>query len=167
MSRGCNAVITTVSLEKRAVGVFASGQGSNFEVGLLARYSGHVRPSIPRPRSSDTKDCFDSEKENVCNICLEVVNHLGTLTKCKHMFCKSCLDQWKETQFQRIYKTTCPICCQSLLFNMTIIEEGWVEQPYGRTPNEDPCEWKLRTFRRRWRQFRMRPHRLKHNSWKK
>ena len=63
----------------------------------------------------------------VCNICFEYVKS-PLLTKCNHMFCEVCLDQWLRIQFQRVHTTTCPMCRHPLPYNMTIPIAGGLEE---------------------------------------
>ncbi|NXS31107.1 DTX3L ligase, partial [Pomatostomus ruficeps] len=44
------------------------------------------------------------EKEEECPICMERIKNKETLEKCKHAFCKSCIDR------AMAYKQACPIC---------------------------------------------------------
>ncbi|NXY17707.1 DTX3L ligase, partial [Atrichornis clamosus] len=44
------------------------------------------------------------EEEEECPICMEIIKNKETLQKCKHAFCKSCIDQ------AMTYKQACPVC---------------------------------------------------------
>ncbi|NWI66180.1 DTX3L ligase, partial [Todus mexicanus] len=46
----------------------------------------------------------EKEKKDQCPICLDKINDKVILTKCKHEFCKSCIDQ------ATTYREACPVC---------------------------------------------------------
>ena len=56
--------------------------------------------------------CLSDENhwaEFTCSICQNLVDHgTSTITKCNHVFCRSCLEEW----FRR--KRSCPVCNQDL-----------------------------------------------------
>ncbi|NXD82844.1 DTX3L ligase, partial [Halcyon senegalensis] len=56
--------------------------------------------------SSEGQDKAKTEEENedVCPICMERIKNKEILRKCKHAFCKNCIDQ------AMAYKQACPVC---------------------------------------------------------
>ncbi|NXN91388.1 DTX3L ligase, partial [Rhinopomastus cyanomelas] len=46
----------------------------------------------------------EDDNKDVCPICLEEIKSKEILTKCKHVFCKTCLEQ------AMTYKQACPVC---------------------------------------------------------
>ena len=68
------------------------------------------------------------EGENVCHICLDVVDEDHTLTPCIHLFCSACLQEWIKKQFLSTLKMTCPTCGKNL---STFASESCIE--YFRT----------------------------------
>ncbi|KFZ50535.1 E3 ubiquitin-protein ligase DTX3L, partial [Podiceps cristatus] len=51
-----------------------------------------------------SKTKTDDNDKDMCPICMERINNKEILKKCKHAFCKSCIDQ------AMAYKKTCPVC---------------------------------------------------------
>ena len=60
----------------------------------------------------DPAICYERSKDKVCGICLDVVlekendeqRRFGLLLKCKHVFCITCIRQWRKR------KLSCPEC---------------------------------------------------------
>ncbi|NXK80088.1 DTX3L ligase, partial [Amazona guildingii] len=46
----------------------------------------------------------EENDKDTCPICMEIIDNKETLRKCKHAFCKNCIDQ------AMTYKQACPIC---------------------------------------------------------
>ena len=42
-----------------------------------------------------------------CSICLETPNDTKVITQCQHLFCRSCLGLWMQTN------KSCPVCKQN------------------------------------------------------
>lgn len=57
---------------------------------------------------NDYEGKHEEIKENSCAICLDDLRNNLVITKCNHMFHKSCLGQWLGNH------STCP-CCRELL----------------------------------------------------
>lgn len=51
------------------------------------------------------KELIDQNKSFTCSICLGII-YLGSILKCGHFFCKSCIHNWLKNHH------TCPICKQ-------------------------------------------------------
>lgn len=59
---------------------------------------------------------FEQSSEE-CTICLYPISPHRYITRCKHTFCKTCLDRWiseKITQLDDLTCLTCPTCRQDL-----------------------------------------------------
>ncbi|NXL45201.1 DTX3L ligase, partial [Podilymbus podiceps] len=57
-------------------------------------------PSFEGQSKTKTED----NDKDMCPICMDRINNKEILKKCKHAFCKSCIDQ------AMAYKKTCPVC---------------------------------------------------------
>ena len=62
-----------------------------------------------------------SEEEDICNICLSVVEDKFSTT-CDHSFCRLCFKKWAKTQFDSILPVTCPTCRNGIGFGISIKE---------------------------------------------
>ena len=54
---------------------------------------------------------IDAKKDD-CSICYSLLNDPDniTMTNCKHIFHKECLNQWKKAQNMQGVSSTCPMC---------------------------------------------------------
>jgi hypothetical protein len=73
--------------------------------------------------------CEKNTDNNTCSICWEELNENTTITLCKHIFHKKCIEEWKE------YQKNCPYCRASfidrvptILFDELIANDGNIEQ---------------------------------------
>ena len=59
-----------------------------------------------------------------CGICLgEIPKSNGALTKCFHLFCRGCLDQWLKDN------STCPMCRQHVCkYRLPVKSESWMRK---------------------------------------
>ena len=57
-------------------------------------------------RNSEKKFTFNEE----CAICFSKIGDNSIILKCKHVFCYSCLEKWKETY----NNSFCPMCKKSI-----------------------------------------------------
>ncbi|NXX38554.1 DTX3L ligase, partial [Tricholaema leucomelas] len=64
-------------------------------------YSGKQKNNLSSEGQAKAKT---EEDKNVCPICMEKIINKEILSKCKHVFCKSCIDQAMS------YKKSCPVC---------------------------------------------------------
>ncbi|XP_064012641.1 E3 ubiquitin-protein ligase DTX3L [Pogoniulus pusillus] len=64
-------------------------------------YSGRQKNNLSSEGQAKAKT---EEDKNVCPICMEEIVNKEILSKCKHAFCKSCIDQAMS------YKKSCPVC---------------------------------------------------------
>lgn len=64
-------------------------------------YSGRQKNNLSSEGQAKAKT---EEDKNVCPICMEEIVNEEILSKCKHAFCKSCIDQAMS------YKKSCPVC---------------------------------------------------------
>ncbi|KAI0629280.1 hypothetical protein C8Q77DRAFT_1143142 [Trametes polyzona] len=76
----------------------------------------HVNPSAPSQREEGSED------EHVCSICYDVPGTFGLLAGCSHIFCLSCIKNWRgsEGKSEDIVQAgtikTCPMCRTSSRF---------------------------------------------------
>ncbi|NXG59241.1 DTX3L ligase, partial [Hemiprocne comata] len=66
------------------------------------KYNGKQKNNLTSERQSKAKT--DEEGKDKCPICMDRISNKETLRKCKHEFCKSCID------LAMTYKQSCPIC---------------------------------------------------------
>lgn len=73
---------------------------------------------------------FCPHSKKTCNICFEMKK--TTETKCKHNFCKSCLQSWCKTFERKTKRPNCPCCRKEFtdgdLKNMKIPFQSQVQQ---------------------------------------
>ncbi|KAG0582559.1 hypothetical protein KC19_3G069400 [Ceratodon purpureus] len=65
--------------------------------------------SIRSSSSYDPLPCGDT-----CNICFNVVEEDHVITKCNHLYCTSCIEEWLIKEYALHKKATCPTCHKSL-----------------------------------------------------
>ncbi|XP_010157312.1 PREDICTED: E3 ubiquitin-protein ligase DTX3L, partial [Eurypyga helias] len=66
------------------------------------KYNGRQKNSLSSEGQSKAK--MEEDKRDVCPICMERIGNKEILKKCKHAFCKSCIEK------AMTYKQTCPVC---------------------------------------------------------
>ncbi|XP_061226011.1 E3 ubiquitin-protein ligase DTX3L isoform X1 [Neopsephotus bourkii] len=66
------------------------------------KYNGRQKNNLTSEGPAKAKT--EANDKDTCPICMEIINNKETLRKCKHAFCKSCIDQ------AMTYKQACPIC---------------------------------------------------------
>ncbi|NXG68998.1 DTX3L ligase, partial [Baryphthengus martii] len=66
------------------------------------KYSGRQKHNLSSEGQAKAKT--EEENKDVCPICMERINNKETLQKCKHAFCKVCIDM------AMTYKRACPVC---------------------------------------------------------
>ncbi|NXD66287.1 DTX3L ligase, partial [Eolophus roseicapillus] len=70
--------------------------------GSEKKYSGRQKNNLSSEGQAKAKT--EENDKDTCPICMEIINNKETLRKCKHAFCKSCIDQ------AMTYKQACPVC---------------------------------------------------------
>ncbi|NWS38489.1 DTX3L ligase, partial [Probosciger aterrimus] len=70
--------------------------------GSEKKYNGRQKNNLSSEGQAKAKT--EENDKDTCPICMEIINNKETLRKCKHAFCKSCIDQ------AMTYKQACPIC---------------------------------------------------------
>ncbi|KFU88408.1 E3 ubiquitin-protein ligase DTX3L, partial [Chaetura pelagica] len=66
------------------------------------KYNGKQKNNLISEKQRKAKT--DEEDKDKCPICMETISDKETLRKCKHEFCKSCID------LAMTYKQCCPVC---------------------------------------------------------
>ncbi|XP_057286043.1 protein mono-ADP-ribosyltransferase PARP14-like isoform X1 [Pezoporus wallicus] len=66
------------------------------------KYNGRQKNNLTSEGQAKAKT--EENDKDTCPICMEIINNKETLRKCKHAFCRSCIDQ------AMTYKQACPIC---------------------------------------------------------
>uniref|UniRef100_A0A672TK07 E3 ubiquitin-protein ligase n=1 Tax=Strigops habroptila TaxID=2489341 RepID=A0A672TK07_STRHB len=66
------------------------------------KYNGRQKNNFSSEGQAKAKT--EENDKDTCPICMEIINNKETLRKCKHAFCKSCIDQ------AMTYKQVCPVC---------------------------------------------------------
>ena len=95
----------------------------------------------------------DPNTDNTCSICqIDIVktgNRFG-LIKCNHIFCHTCITQWKKTKvdlYQRVNRFPCPICrasCLKVLSSDIYLKEEEQAYVYNRKAKRcatKPCKY--------------------------
>ena len=52
--------------------------------------------------------------DNICNVCLDIMDKQYIITECNHLFCKVCITKWLKKEWKLHGKSTCPLCRHSL-----------------------------------------------------
>lgn len=86
--------------EKRAL--LSSDLNNQEASGVWEKYGARQKSSYSSTEQAKAKT--EDTDDDTCPICMEKISNKVILTKCKHEFCKSCI----ETALQ--YKQTCPVC---------------------------------------------------------
>ncbi|XP_025932239.1 E3 ubiquitin-protein ligase DTX3L [Apteryx rowi] len=68
------------------------------------KYSSRQKNNFSSKQQAKPKTEDEEQEKDVCPICMDSFKNKEVLTKCKHAFCKSCIQQAMS------YKRACPIC---------------------------------------------------------
>uniref|UniRef100_A0A8B9P5A3 E3 ubiquitin-protein ligase n=1 Tax=Apteryx owenii TaxID=8824 RepID=A0A8B9P5A3_APTOW len=68
------------------------------------KYSSRQKNNFSSKQQAKPKTEDEEQGKDVCPICMDSLKNKEVLTKCKHAFCKSCIQQAMS------YKRACPIC---------------------------------------------------------
>ncbi|KAF5351543.1 hypothetical protein D9758_007178 [Tetrapyrgos nigripes] len=101
-----------------------------------------------------------TEEDELCSICLEKPSIYGLLTGCSHVFCMTCLKQWREPaakSMDMIYSGVhkkCPMCRvpskfivpSSLFFKHDSPRKAEIVEAYKRSMARVPCRYFTRSL---------------------
>ncbi|KAK4699862.1 E3 ubiquitin-protein ligase makorin, partial [Phenoliferia sp. Uapishka_3] len=121
--------------------------------GTTCHYA-HQLPSTSGGTEGDKgKEKAEEPKDLSCAICYEMPQKFGLLDTCSHIFCFTCIRDWRESKkadraMEKREETDCPLCRASVSFitpSSRYFPQGPEKERLTRTYKEKmkkkPCKW--------------------------
>ncbi|CEP61707.1 E3 ubiquitin-protein ligase IRC20 LALA0_S03e09054g [Lachancea lanzarotensis] len=104
LQRISDSLISLIQLEPSAVGSIVKNTKNNVQLNENIRKINNLRSRLKYLETLTTlREDLNSKKRFNCTICLSEI-FVGSMIKCGHFFCKSCIYSWLKN------KSACPLC---------------------------------------------------------